>query len=140
MRSRYFTPEEASAALPRLKDYVIRMRAGARELTELAMILDPIHDDNPDIQDELREKGFHRIDTLRRQMETWMDEVVRLGVEVKDIDEGLVDFPALKQGKEVCLCWRLGESEVAHWHTSHQGFSGRQSILEVAEGDWVWFS
>ncbi len=47
---------------------------------------------------------------------------------VKDLDEGLVDFPARREGKDVLLCWRLGEDEVAYWHGLEEGFSGRREL------------
>ena len=51
-----------------------------------------------------------------------------LGLLVKDLDEGLVDFPALRGDEEVLLCWRLGEEEVAFWHTLGDGFAGRKPL------------
>jgi hypothetical protein len=50
------------------------------------------------------------------------------GAIVKDVDEGLVDFPARRQGEEILLCWRLGEDEVAHWHGLEEGFAGRKQL------------
>jgi len=50
------------------------------------------------------------------------------GVEVKDVDEGLVDFPALRRGETVLLCWRLGEDEIGYWHTAEDGFDGRRPL------------
>ena len=47
---------------------------------------------------------------------------------VKDLDTGLVDFPALHEGEEVLLCWQLGEDEVAHWHGVDEGFAGRKPL------------
>jgi hypothetical protein len=52
----------------------------------------------------------------------------RLGVLVKDLDRGLVDFPALRGGEEVLLCWHLGEDEVAFWHGLEEGFAGRKPL------------
>ena len=50
------------------------------------------------------------------------------GAIVKDLDDGLVDFPALRGGEEVLLCWRLGEDEVAYWHGLEEGFAGRKRL------------
>ena len=47
---------------------------------------------------------------------------------MKDIDEGLVDFPALRDGEEILLCWRLGEDEITHWHGLEEGFAGRKRL------------
>jgi hypothetical protein len=51
------------------------------------------------------------------------------GCQLKDLRGGIVDFPALYDGREVCLCWRLGEAAVSHWHEQDAGFKGRQPIL-----------
>jgi hypothetical protein len=56
------------------------------------------------------------------------ERLERLGVLVKDLDTGLVDFPALHEGEEVLLCWQLGEDEVAHWHGVDEGFAGRKPL------------
>src|SRR5262245_63325748 len=50
------------------------------------------------------------------------------GAIVKDLDEGLVDFPALREGEEILLCWRLGEDDVAYWHGLEEGFAGRKRL------------
>jgi len=50
------------------------------------------------------------------------------GAIVKDLDTGLVDFPALREGEEILLCWRLGEDEVAFWHGLEEGFAGRKRL------------
>jgi hypothetical protein len=57
-----------------------------------------------------------------------LEEIQALGVVVKDLDTGLVDFPSVRDGRDVLLCWRLGEDEVAFWHGYDDGFAGRQPI------------
>ena len=64
---------------------------------------------------------FDRLDKLVHQ-------ILDLGAEVKDINIGLMDFRALRNGREVYLCWRLGEPEIQFWHEIEAGFAGRQSI------------
>jgi hypothetical protein len=54
--------------------------------------------------------------------------IQRLGAEVKDLDAGLVDFPARRGEEDVLLCWRLGEPEVAFWHGLEDGFAGRRPL------------
>jgi hypothetical protein len=61
---------------------------------------------------------------LRRAME----QIRETGCLVKDLDIGLVDFPALRRGVEVCLCWKLGERSIGHWHGMDEGFRGRKPI------------
>ena len=70
-----------------------------------------------------REKAIHRVkDTLA--------EINAIGVQVKDIEIGLLDFPCKVEGRIVLLCWKLGEQGITHWHTSSEGFSGRKPVDE----------
>jgi Uncharacterized conserved protein (DUF2203) len=55
-------------------------------------------------------------------------QLERLDIIVRDLDAGLVDFPALRDGEEVYLCWVVGEPEVGHWHAPDAGFPGRQPL------------
>jgi hypothetical protein len=66
-------------------------------------------------------QDFDRLDALVRRIQD-------MGVLVKDVNLGLLDFPALKDGREVYLCWQSGEGEIAFWHEVEAGFAGRQSI------------
>jgi hypothetical protein len=63
-------------------------------------------------------------DGLRRTIE----ELTELGVQIKDLDSGLVDFPSYRDGEEILLCWQLGEDEIAWWHTLGGGFAGRRPL------------
>ncbi|QDU80869.1 hypothetical protein Pla110_26050 [Polystyrenella longa] len=62
------------------------------------------------------------------RLDGFVEELQKLGVELKDPVKGLVDFPTYHEGREACLCWMLGETEVGFWHDSDAGFSGRQPI------------
>jgi hypothetical protein len=57
-----------------------------------------------------------------------VEALQELGVAVKDLDRGLVDFPALRDGEEVLLCWQLGEEKVGYWHGVDEGFAGRREL------------
>ena len=56
------------------------------------------------------------------------DELEEVGCELKDYQTGLIDFPGQRQGRDVYLCWRLGENDIQHWHEVDAGFNGRQTI------------
>jgi hypothetical protein len=62
------------------------------------------------------------------RLQEYVDELRQLGVEPKNGPEGLVDFPAMLDGRPVYLCWKLGEPEVMHWHDLEAGFRGRQPL------------
>jgi hypothetical protein len=68
-----------------------------------------------------------------KELQQCLVELGSLGVEVKDIGSGLLDFPAVRQGEEVLLCWRIGEPAVSWWHRREDGFAGRQPIDWGAE-------
>ncbi len=70
-----------------------------------------------------REKAIQRIKDA-------LAEIDATGVQVKDIDIGLLDFPCKVEGEIVLLCWKLGESKITHWHGTSEGFAGRKPIDE----------
>ena len=132
MADRYFTAAEANELLPEVRPVVERMVAHRRSLAlatvRHARIAATIASNGGGVRP-------HEVDELQRAIEAEAEEVVRrveelqeLGVLVKDLDEGLVDFPALRGDEEVLLCWRLGEDEVAFWHSLEGGFAGRRPL------------
>jgi hypothetical protein len=68
------------------------------------------------------------VERLARELARLVDEITAAGAEVKDLDEGLIDFPAHRRGETVLLCWKLGENEIAYWHPVEDGFSGRRPL------------
>jgi hypothetical protein len=68
----------------------------------------------------------------QERLRGYEQEVASLNVELKDYLTGLVDFPCWMDNREVYLCWRLGEPEVAHWHELDAGFAGRQKLASHA--------
>lgn len=69
-----------------------------------------------------------RVSELIQRIEDTIAEVHALGCEVKDPELGLIDFPSLRDGREVYLCWSLGEERIAHWHDLETGYLGRQPL------------
>lgn len=67
-----------------------------------------------------------------QRLQEYIDELRSLGLEPKGAVDGLVDFPAVMDGRVVYLCWKLGETEVTHWHEVNAGFAGRQSLVAGA--------
>ena len=132
MGDRYFTAAEANELLPIVRPLVQRMvshrRALAVATVRHARIAAKIAGNGGGVDP-------HEIDRLQATVEAEaqavadaVEELQRLGLQVKDLDEGLVDFPALRRDEEVLLCWRLGEEEVAFWHTVDEGFAGRRPL------------
>jgi hypothetical protein len=129
---RHFTAEEANVAL-----------AEVRPLVELMVEQRRLHVEALERQEEL--EGHIRgngggippaeladtaaeVERLARELAKVVDEIAALGAEVKDLDEGLIDFPALRRGETVLLCWKLGEDEIRYWHAVEDGFAGRRPL------------
>ena len=132
MADRTFTPAEANEALAEVRPLVEHMVAAKRALDEAQEWSDAVARSIsgngggilPHELGDLHEDFERRAAVLARIIE----EIQELGLLVKDLDAGLVDFPSLRDGKEVLLCWQLGEDEVAFWHGLEDGFAGRQPI------------
>lgn len=69
-----------------------------------------------------------RKEAAARTLKSVVEKITELGVQIKDPDTGLIDFPTLYKDREVYLCWRLGESGIGFWHNVEDGFAGRQAI------------
>ncbi len=80
-----------------------------------------------------------RLDATAMRLKEIIDEMSEMGVQIKDLDIGLIDFPTLYRGEEVLLCWKLGEGDIEYWHSLSDGFRGRRPIdsdfLENHRGD-----
>jgi hypothetical protein len=132
MARRYFTTDEANALLeqvrPAAEALVAHRRAFAVAAARRARLSSHISgnggDFDPQEPRELEEQLEREAEAVARAVE----ELETLGVLVKDLDRGLVDFPALRGGEEVLLCWQLGEDEVAYWHGVEEGFAGRKAL------------
>ena len=127
----YFTREEAEALLPQITVVLLKiqeerksMQQGEEELGELRM--------------QSMNNGHHshdRIERLQRvliehieSLQTLARELKHFGCELKDPDTGLIDFLSLRNGREIYLCWRLGEERINYWHYLDTGFAGRQPL------------
>jgi hypothetical protein len=121
-----FTPQEASRLLPDIKPKV-------KELIERKKVVARLHEEI----EKYNLLGFRPAEVAEKaaQLDALVDEITRkiaeledLGVEVKDLDFGLVDFPAERYGETVMLCWRYGEPEVAFWHSPSEGYNKRKAL------------
>jgi hypothetical protein len=117
------------AELIRLRDEVLE-RQQAVEATTEGSGGGAGHTDDEDAA-ELRRLRL-RMQGVIDQMQAGVARIDALGITLRDIETGLIDFPALVSGRQICLCWRLGEDAVEWWHELSAGFSGRQSLAELA--------
>jgi len=124
-----FTLEDANAALPRLSILMERLQRAALSLhEELRSLAAESETDLAALSTEelLRQRPAAR--SLAEELESVVDEIQASGVVLKDIQLGLIDFPAEREGEVVYLCWQFGEPEVAFWHRMEDGFAGRQPL------------
>jgi hypothetical protein len=129
---RTFTPEEANEALAEVRPLVERMVAAREALLDAqrrqAQLVARVASNGgglapPDVAAVAAE-----VQQASAELVAVLEELERLGVQVKDLDRGLVDFPCLHRGRVVLLCWELGEDDVAFWHGADEGYAGRKPL------------
>ena len=136
MSERIFTLTEARRLIPQVAPIIEEFATKQRRLQSLQTLMETIrrsatsnggsaHADTREQEQEAAEIGAE----LRRTLQALHE----LGAELKDPEQGLLDFPALREGRRVYLCWRRGEPTIDWWHEISAGFAGRQPIVE---GEW----
>jgi hypothetical protein len=129
---RHFTPEEANAALeevgPLVEQMVELRRAHIEALAAEEELEGRIRGNGGGIPPATLAAAAAEVESAARELARVIDEIVAQGAPVKDIDEGLIDFPALRGGETVLLCWKLGEEDIRYWHTVDDGFAGRREL------------
>ena len=133
--TRFYDIDEANATVLELEAIVTVLAEQRAELVRLrdhALARSPGtgRDVEPLSDDELRTLRL-RMQGLVDQMAAGVSRIDQLGLTLRDIESGLVDFPALVSGRQVWLCWRRGETAVDWWHELDTGFSGRQPLAEL---------
>ena len=135
MADRSFTLEEAQSLLPVLESLLRTAIDGKKlieavdaELQELAHRVFLSGGLLVNIVQVARRKA-EREKTIQRVKDA-LAEIDATGVQVKDLDIGLLDFPCQVEGRTVLLCWKLGEKGITHWHDTSEGFAGRKPIDE----------
>lgn len=130
---RYFTLAEARAALPvvgrsireavQAKARHAEAEKAIQDLVQRILIMGGINVDTA-----AAEAWKGQYDSNAQNLKNAMERIEDLGVLVKDLDIGLVDFPTLFGGEEVYLCWRMDEDDIDYWHGVNEGFKGRRPI------------
>jgi hypothetical protein len=130
---RYFTLAEARAALPSvgraIRDAVqakarySEAETAIQNLTQRILSMGGLNVDTA-----TAEAWKSQFDSNAQTLKTAVERIEEMGVLIKDLDVGLVDFPTLFRGEEVYLCWRMDEADIDHWHGVNEGFAGRRPI------------
>ena len=132
MDKRFFTVLEANELIPFLTDRLQRIGSIYQGLRATA------DRHAPKLQDILVRGGIpvhHGYLELVGRMQGLTTEICAQGCHIKDPECGLVDFPTIWKGREVYLCWKLGEDEVGFWHEIDAGFAGRQPLKQPSPED-----
>lgn len=130
-----FTVEEANSSLPLVRAIAGDLAALARDLSDrqqrLSMLRGNRSRDARDPYSEELTEMERELERETRQLRVYVEELQALGVEPKNALEGLIDFPAIRDGRVVYLCWKLGEQQVQFWHELEAGFQGRQPLEDA---------
>jgi hypothetical protein len=129
---RYFTPSEANGLIAELSIRLSRCGDLLRQHKDLVL--------RADENEAHRAELLFRAAEARAEAEGIVQDIATQGVEVKGVEPALLDFPALRYGQEVFLCWRSGEPKVEAWHPMSTGFAGRQPLEPGDNGPWEWLN
>ena len=134
--ARFYDIDEANATLGELESIATVL---AEQRAELVRLRDHALARSPGTGDDVEPLSDEELRTLRLRMQGLVDQMAagvaridQLGLSLRDIESGLIDFPALVAGRQVWLCWRLGEGDVEWWHELSDGFGGRRPLIELA--------
>jgi hypothetical protein len=128
MEERIFTLAEAESLLPRLRSLLAGIAAEWSHVRELNPKVQKARDNAS--SNGYSEAGVEYVGAISHLV-FLINEIKDLGVLLKDADKGLCDFPYLRHGRLVYLCWHLGEERIGYWHDVETGFSGREPLDET---------
>jgi hypothetical protein len=132
VEERYFTVDEANEALVEVRPLTEELVAHRRALVELqerqSALTTRIAGNGGNVEPSELQDVQERLDEEVAGIARCVARIHELGALVKDLDDGLVDFPAKREGDDVLLCWHLGEDEIAFWHGLDEGYSGRRPL------------
>jgi hypothetical protein len=131
--SKTFTLGEAQTLLPVVEALLRRAQAAGARAGELEQEMQQLSHRiflsggmHVDVSVAARRRAER--DKAVQEAKDTLAEIDSIGVQVKDLEEGLLDFPTVMEGQTVLLCWKLGEQAITHWHTEEEGFAGRKPL------------
>lgn len=122
--TKHYTLAEARELLPRLRVWLPQLQRLRRDLASYDQSTGPRLTDGDDF-------GGGKVNQWVRNLSAFkalLEEFNRREIQVKDLERGLVDFPAIQAGREVFLCWELEEDDITHWHDLDSGYAGREKL------------
>ncbi len=121
---KHYTIEEARALLPQVRQWLEEIEPLRRKLTQHEERLQGLLAEGADLGGDVVCQSLKNIVKLRAILR----EFERREIQLKDLDRGLLDFPAIKDDQEIFLCWEKDEEDIEHWHTLDSGYSGRERL------------
>jgi hypothetical protein len=129
MTKRNFTVEEAEALLPTVENKLNELKFYKDAIVTLSSLCIYSQDEHENVLNLIRSRREHH-KLLHRFFNT-LEELHSLGLILRDLDTGVVDFYALHKNKEIFLCWQTGEMQISYWHEINEGYTNRHPI------DWI---
>lgn len=125
---RFFTLDEANRSLPYVRRIVQDLTACYTHVLEVRHDIEhPQDGQTPEHLETQYEQAMERLGLF-------VDELNMVGVELKDFEKGLLDFPSMLEEREILLCWQLGEDKICAWHEVDAGYKGRQGVELLVAG------
>ncbi len=136
--TKLFTLDDANKMLPLVRAITKDVVRLARDMLDRRQRLDYLKrgrdlESGDPYGDELRQMETE-LERDHERLDAFVNELRNLGLEIKGLADGLIDFPSMMDGRLVFLCWKHGESEIQHWHEIDSGFAGRQPLGVAISG------
>lgn len=135
MAEKYFNREEAEELLPLIERSLVEAQECKEKVEDLDQELSRAKTEIMVLGGSFPAYGKLATNRTEReqnvaQLQDALERIQETGCVIKDLDEGLIDFPAIREGEEVYLCWKLGEERIDYWHGIEDGFAGRKPLDE----------
>jgi hypothetical protein len=121
---KHYTLDQARALLPKIRGWFAQLEVATRELEQLEQRLASMAKEGDDLGGDTVNRWGKALANVRATL----FEFERRHIQVKDVERGLIDFPALRDGKEIFLCWEKDEDDIEHWHDLDSGYAGREPL------------
>jgi hypothetical protein len=124
---KHYTLEEARALLPKLREWLEELNAARARVTQLDQRLAQPLQAGHDVGGELVNQWIKSLARIQRRLRDFQAKEIQ----IKDLERGLIDFPAILAGREVFLCWERDEADIEFWHDLDTGYAGRVRLPEA---------
>ena len=134
MESEFFSLEEVERSLPEVSlliEEAVAVQIELKHAYAQALIGSESESEEKLITKDVPDKNRKRIRMLTEELNDILEELEDIGVIIRDLDEGAVDFPGFFQGKEIFFSWKLGDEQINHWYAADEDFEDRHKIIRL---------